>query len=103
MDTGAPVLGVEGGKQAGLTFEWSSLSEALLRSFLFFDYDDAKFGSNLGKKEVEDMRLAEVVERIEHYDRNIDMTNDGRRSWADDLLETLREEENDGAFGTTLV
>ena len=89
-------------KKSNLTFEWSSLSAPLLRSFLFFDYDDTRHGSNLGKAEIGEMTLDEVVERVETYDRLVDLSNNGRRSWAHDLLEALQDEENDGAFGTSL-
>ena len=101
-DADGPVAVDELVKKSNLTFEWSSLSAPLLRSFLFFDYDDTKHGSNLGKAEIGEMTLDEVVERVETYDRLVDLSNNGRRSWAHDLLEALQDEENDGAFGTSL-
>ena len=47
--------------KGNLTFEWRSLSPALLRAFLFFDYDDTVHGSNLGRGEVEEMDDEELV------------------------------------------
>ena len=90
-------------RKGKLTFEWSSLTPALLRAFLFFDYDDNTHGSNVGRGEVEEMTTEELVRRVEEYDRHVDLSNGGKRSWAHDLLETLRDGDNGDAFGLTLA
>ena len=90
-------------RKGSLTFEWKSLSPALLRAFLFFDYDDNAHGSNVGRSEVDAMETDELINRVEEYDRHVDLSNGGKRSWAHDLLETLKEGDNGDAFGLTLA